>query len=263
MQAKEFGLLRKHNYPDESWKNEEYLDVLRDIQQEVKNNIIPLTEIDNIVTTSNRLSDLTNKELELAYSINELKHRQELIRKLLDSNRDYRENLLNQDKRLKSASWIEKLIKKHEDNCPFCGSDTDNAKKIINGLLRTKNSITDKGLKLNDNYSVLSGEFKKISGDLSETVNQLNNVRKEIELLRTESNEESSTLQTLNAIYQFAGKVNAEIQNYDYINNDNDLFGELDSLESRKATINKSINADTIRTKTERAKRKIAESIKF
>jgi len=104
IQAKEFGLLKKYDYPDDSWKNEEYLMKLRNIQYEVNDNIIPLLKIENITESSNRLSDLTNQEIEFAYKINELKHRQELIKKLLVSNRNYRENLLNQDNRLKSVS---------------------------------------------------------------------------------------------------------------------------------------------------------------
>jgi hypothetical protein len=263
LQAKEFGLLKNEPYPDETWKNNDYLVPLRSIQTEAENNIIPIPEIDSITKTSNRLSELTNSEIEIAYQINQLKHRQELIKRIMESNKIYRNNLLNQDNRLGVTSWFNDLLKKEEDKCPFCGSHSSAAKEYVSNLIQTKNEIVEKRFKLNDNYSVLSGEYKKVSTELDELIGKLNNIRSEIETLKSESKEDNSRLHTLNSIYQFAGKLQAEISSYDAINTDDDIVEQIKTLTARKTEIEGKINPGVIRTRMERAKRKIAEGIKF
>jgi hypothetical protein len=263
VQAKEFGLLPKEPYPDDTWKNNDYLVPLRSIQDEVQNNIIPTPEIDSITKTSNRLSELTNEEVETAYGINQLKHRQDLIKRIMESNKIYRNNLLNQNNRLGVTSWFSDLLKKEEDKCPFCGNISSGAKEYVSNLIQTKNEIIEKRFKLNDNYSVLSGEYKKVSSELDQLMRKLNNIRLELETLKTESKEDNDKLHTLNSIYQFAGKLQAEIENYDAINTDDDLDEQIKALNDRKTEIEGKINPGAIRTRLERAKRKIAEGIKF
>ncbi|RYE56368.1 MAG: DUF3732 domain-containing protein [Sphingobacteriales bacterium] len=263
LQAKEFGLLKHEPYPEDDWKNNNYLVPLRAIQIEVDKNVIPLPEIDSITKTSERLSKLTNNELEVAYQINQLKHRQELIKRIMESNRLYRDNLLNQDNRLGIASWFNALLKKEDDKCPFCGTHSNEAKKYITNLVETRNDVIEKGFRLNDNYSVLSGEYKKVSVELDGLLQNLNNIRAEIEALKSESKEDNDKLHTLNSIYQFAGKLQAEIGSYDSINSNDDLVGEIKRLMDRRTAIEQKINFNAIQVRVERAKRKIAEGIKF
>ncbi|MCW3107995.1 MAG: hypothetical protein JWQ09_2501 [Segetibacter sp.] len=262
LQAKEFGLLSNEPYPDDSWRNNDYLVPLRNIEREVNNDIIPIPEIDSITKTSNRFSALTNQEIELAYQINQLKHRQELIKRIMESNRIYRNNLLNQDNRLGVSSWFNDLLKKEADECPFCGTHSDSAKQYVNNLIQTKNEIIDKGFRLNDNYSVLSGEYKNVTNELDELFRKLNNVRAEMEALKSVSKEDNDKLHTLSSIYQFAGRLQAEIGSYDAINASSDLTEKIRKLEGRMAEIEGKINNSVIHTRTERAKRKIAEGIK-
>lgn len=263
IKAKEFGLLKSHPYPDDTWKNKDFVDLLREISLEVTNNIIPSVDINNITETSRRISDLTSKEIEIAYRIHELQHRQELIKRIVDSNTDYRNNLLNQDGRLRLVSWIQDLLNKNEDKCPFCGKKSTEAKRYITQLINTKNEVVDKGLRLRDNFAILNGEYKKVTQEIDTQTKELNNVRKELEALKNTNQQEGKVLNTLNAIYQFAGKIDAEIGNYDSLNEDKELINQIINLKKRKAEIEKEINDEIIKGKIERAKRKIADSLKF
>ena len=262
LQAKEFGLLKAEPYPEDNWNNDEYLTPLRNIKSEVDGNIIPIPDIDSVTKTSNRLSDLTNNEIDFAYQISQLKHRQELIKRIMESNRIYRNNMLNQTNRLSTSNWFNDLLKKEEDKCPFCGEHSESAKLYVNNLITSKNEITEKQFKLNDNYTVLSGEFKKVSNELDELMAKLNNVRAEIEVLSTDSKDDNDRLHTLNSIYQFAGRLQAEIGSYDSINKNEDLFEQIKKLTQQKTDIESKINQNVIKTRTERAKRKIADGIK-
>ena len=106
--------------------------------------------------------------------------------------------------------------------------------------------VVEKGFKLNDNYSVLSGEYKKVSAELDSLIQGLNNVRAEIEALKTESKEDNDRLHTLNSIYQFAGRLQAEIGNYDAINSNDDLLEQIKKLTERKTSIEQKINFNAI-----------------
>ncbi len=263
IQAKEFGLLKNHPYPEDNWKNEDYLGPLREIEASVNNNLIPTIEINSITTTNNRLAELTNQEVDVAHKLNSLKHRQELIKRIIESNRIYRNNLLNQDNRLKLGSWFKALLDKEDDKCPFCDTKSNQAKLYINRLIETKSEIIEKGLTLNDNYSVLSGEHKKITKEIDELVTQLNNTRSEIETLKMDSNDDNQKLNTLNSIYLYAGKLEAEINRYDAVNSNDDLISQIALLLERKTKIEEKIDFEVIKVKIDRAKAKIAESIKF
>lgn len=263
IKAKEFGLLKNHPYPDENWKNKEYVNLLREISLEVTNNVIPSVDINNITETSTRISDLTSKEIETAYKIHELQHRQDLIKRIMDSNTDYRNNLLNQDGRLRLSTWLQDLLNKNDDKCSFCGKKSTEAKQYIKELISTKNEVVDKGLKLRDNFAVLSGEYKKIRQGIEEQTKELNNIRKELETLKATNKQDGKVLNTLNTIYQFAGKIEAEIGSYDLLNEDKELISQISDLKTRKRKIEKEINDDVINGKIERAKRKIADGIKF
>lgn len=260
--AKDYGLLASHPYPSDDWKNENFLNLLREVSTEVNNNIIPTVNLEGVTTTSNRITQLTSRELDVAYKIHTLKHRQELINKLVSGNREYRTNLLNQENRLKLSSWFNDLLKKADDKCPFCGKKSAEAGQYVKDLIKTKNEIIDKGVRLNDNYSVLSGEARRINAEMEKLVVDLNNIRKEIETLKTNSQIESRKLNTLNAIYQFAGKLDAEIGNYDAITEEKELLQQIQILRLRRDQINKEINDEIIQGKIARARRIISDGIK-
>jgi hypothetical protein len=262
IQSKEFGLLKNHPYPEENWSNEDFLGPLREIESTVNNNLVPTIEINSITNTNNRLAELTNQEVDSAHKLNALKHRQELIKRIIESNRIYRNNLLNQDNRLKLGSWFKTMLDKEDDKCPFCDTKTSKAKTYVNKLIETNTEIVEKGLTLNDNYSVLSGEHKKITKEIDELVVILNNIRTEIEALKMASNDDNQKLNTLNSIYLFAGKLEAEISRYDAINQNDELIDQIRALEDRKIKIESQINFEVIKTKIDRAKAKIIESIK-
>lgn len=263
IKAKEFGLLKNHPYPEDRWQNKDFVDLLREISIEVTNNIIPSVDINNITETSKRIAELTSKEIDAAYKIHELQHRQELIKRIIDSNTDYRNNLLNQDGRLRLSTWMQDMLKKADDKCPFCGKKSNEAKKYIEQLISTKNEVIDKGLKLRDNFSILSGEYKKVTKEIEAYTLLLNNARKELETLKATNLQEGKVLNTLNAIYQFAGKIEAEIGNYDSLNEDKELLSEIIKLKKRKSEIEKEVNDDLIKNKINLAKRKISDGIKY
>ncbi len=263
-QAKELGLLDRHPYPTELWGNEDYLKILRTAVQDNSSDMIPNISINFLTETSNRITELTSNENNLAYQLNKLKHRQELLRRLNESSSLYRNNLLNQKNRLVSTSWITDLVKKNSDNaeCPFCGSETTNALDYLYSVNVLKNQIIEKEERLSDNYSVTSGEYNKVSKEIDTVVQELNKIRDELQLLRIESADSNKYLHTINSIHQFIGKLNAEIENYDSLNDDSDNSQVLSDLRTRKEELDKVVNSEVVNAKIRSAKNTIVASLK-
>jgi len=263
VQAKEFGLLKNDTYPEDSWQTIDYINKLKRVPIEVNSLDIIRVPLDSVTITSNRISNLTSQELTIAYELQNLKHRQELLSRLVESNIQYRDDLLKQHGRLKPSSWFNELLTKHEEECPFCLSKTSTAKSYIAELINTNNSIVSKGTQLNDNVTVLRTEYRKITSSIQEQIAKLNNVRQELDVLRKESDVSNQQLNTLNSIYRFAGKIEAELSRYETFSNDELIKLKIKSLEDRREFIHKQINQEVINNKIQRAKKKITDSISF
>ncbi|MFD2144954.1 hypothetical protein [Mucilaginibacter antarcticus] len=257
LQAKEFGLLKKYSYPEDDWKTEDFIIKLKRVPEEVNDMNLFQMPLDAVTKTSNRISELTTLELNTAHELQNLKHRQELLKKLIDSNTGYRDDLLHQHARLKTSSWFNQLIAKHEEQCPFCLSINNNGKKYIETLIKANNQIISKGVQLNDNGAVLRSEHRKLISGVQIVIKKLNEVRQELDVLKKGSNDESQQLNTVNSIYRFAGKIETELSSYDRSTDDQIMLSKIKALEERKQFISDQINQDVVFNKVKRAKKKL------
>jgi len=263
VQAKEFGLIANESEPVGENTTSEYLKKLKKIPGEVSSGNFISTPLNAVTKTSNRISVLTSQELKFAYDLQNLKHRQELIDRLVDGNDTYRNDLLKQHGRLKTTEWFGKLLSEHEQKCPFCLTATDSGKEYVAALISTNNKIINQGRQLNDNITVLKSEQRKIQGVISEVIQKINEVRQELSVLRRSSEDDNKQLNTINSIYRFSGKVETELKNYEIFTGDNSSELEISKLEARRYDINKRINQEIILNKIKKAKKKITDVISY
>ncbi|HAF36268.1 MULTISPECIES: DUF3732 domain-containing protein [Sphingobacterium] len=262
-QAKEFGLLKDDGYPEENWGTLDYINKLKKVPEELNSLTSFQVSVDSVAITSNRISELTSLELNIAYDIQNLKHRQELLNRLIEGNSNYRDDLLQQHGRLKTSSWFNQLLSKHEEECPFCLSKTNNGKKYIAKLIKTNNEIISKGTQLNDNVTVLKGEQRKVSSQIRMLLTRLNEARQELSVLKRSGDEDNKRLNTINSIYRFGGMIETELSNYESYTKDTSAQDEIKKLEARKLAINKQINQDIIDNKVKKSKKIITDAISF
>ncbi|MDN3588073.1 DUF3732 domain-containing protein [Pedobacter aquatilis] len=263
VQAKEFGLLVNEVEPAGENNTSEYLKVLKKIPLEVSGGDFTSTPLNAVTNTSQRISVLTAQELKFAYELQNLKHRQELIDRLVDGNDTYRNDLLKQHGRLKTSEWFSKLLSEHEQKCPFCLTATNSGKEYVSALISTNNKIISQGRQLNDNITVLKSEQRKIKGIISEVIQRINEVRQELAFLRKSSQDDNRQLNTINSIYRFSGKVETELKNYEIFTGDNSAELEIIELERRRTAISKKVNQEVILNKIKRAKKKITDIISY
>jgi hypothetical protein len=263
VQAKEFGLLANESEPVGENTTSEYLKKLKKIPNEVAAGRFMVTPLNAVTKTSNRISVLTSEELRLAYELQNLKHRQELIDRLVDGNDHYRNDLLKQHGRLKTSEWFNKLLSEHEQKCPFCHTATNSGKEYVSALIKTNKQIITQGRQLNDNITILKSEQRKLISIIAETIQKLNEVRQELGVLRKSSQEDNKQLNTINSIYRFSGQVETELKNYEVYTGDNSAELEIAKLERRKTEIIKKINQDIVNNKVNRAKKRITDVISY
>ncbi|MDZ4786581.1 MAG: DUF3732 domain-containing protein [bacterium] len=259
--AKEYGLLEKAPYPNDDWKPEQYIPYLRGISKTMDDERIPLVPIGATSITTDRIVKLQEEELEAAHSIQNLRTRQELIRKIDASNRGYRITLLDQNSRLDSVNWFSKKISK-SNNCPFCDTETQKAKEYIGKLINVSNEILEKGYKTNDHHTVLNDELDKLNKELAIKEKAINIIRGELKNLQSNDRTIDKRIQTINAIYKFSGQLEADLKNYDQQLNNSDLTEQIEILRDRIVVINETIKQETVDNKIKSAKRKIIDAIK-
>lgn len=262
-QAKEFGLLKNDTYPEDDWTTLDYITKLKRVPDELNSTTLFQVSVDSVAVTSNRISELTSTELNIAYDLQNLKHRQELLNRLIEGNSNYRDDLLQQHGRLKTSSWFNELLSKHEEKCPFCLSKTNNGKEYLATLIKTNNEIISRGTQLNDNGTILRSEQKKVSGEIRALLTKLNEIRQELNVLRQSGNEDNKRLNTINSIYRFAGMIETELSNYESYTKDTSTEDQIKKLEARKVAIHKLINQEIIDNKVRKAKKKITDAISF
>lgn len=259
--AKEFGLLNDAPYPNDDWKPEAYIPFLRSISKKMNDEQIPFIPIGATSITTDRIVKLQEEEIQIAFKIQNLRTRQELIRKIEASNRGYRDTLLDQHTRLDSVNWFNKKLAK-KTNCPFCDSETTKAKEYVKKMIDVNTEILEKGYKTNDHHTVLNDELEKINKEISASEKKMNVLRDELKNLQSSNKADDKRIQTINAIYRFAGQLEAELKNYDAQLNNSDLINKITANKERINTINEKIKQEIVDNKIASAKRKITDALK-
>lgn len=262
LKAIEFGLLENAPYPDDDWKSEKYISYLQTIPARINETQIPLMPKDAIITTTKRIIELQEQEHVIAHEIQNLRMRYELVKKVEASNREYRDTLLSQRQRLDGVGWFNKKISK-TTTCPLCNAQSVNAKEYLNKLVDVNKEILEKGFKTNDHYAVLNSELDRLNKELKSSEGKLNNVRTELRTLQSADKLSDKRIQTMQAIYRFAGQLETELKNYEVQLNNGDLASKILAIRERIKEINESIREDLVKNKLHNALRKIADSIKF
>jgi hypothetical protein len=261
VRAIEFGILPDAPLPDENWGSQVYISYLKGMPKDF-NNKIPVIKEGISVNVSDRINELEDKEIELSHSLHTYKHRYELIKRLEISNQEYRGSLLKQHGRLKSVDWFSKLLEK-DDVCPLCSSRTNNSKEAIQKLKKANLEIVQKGSRTNDNITALLDETSKLRRDISDHEQQINSIRKEIQILKGSDAKIDTRLQNIFSIYRFAGNLEVEIKNYEEYNEEGEIREKIKKLEQRINDLELTLNESLVEQRLKRAKRKIEDVIKF
>lgn len=261
MMAKEFGLLSQAPYPNDEWKPKDYMPYLRIISKSIENKNTPFIPEGATTITTKRIIQLQEEEIQFAFTIQNLRSRQELIKKIEASNRGYRDTLLDQIQRLDSVSWFNKKIAE-KTKCQFCESETSNAKEYITTLVNVNSEILEKGYKTNDHHTVLNDELEKLNKELLFNEKKINNTREELRNLLSSNTADDKRIQTINNIYKFIGQLEAELKNYDAQLDNSDLITKINFNSARIDYINERIKQDIVNNKIRNAKVKITTALK-
>jgi hypothetical protein len=259
--AKEYGLLNQSPYPSDEWKPKDYIPYFRIILKSMENQTTPFIPEGATSITTKRIIQLQEDEIEFAFKLQNLRGRQELIKKIEASNRGYRDTLLDQFQRMDSVSWFNQKISQNTI-CPFCESETSNAKIYITKLVDVNNEILQKGYTTNDHHTVLNDELEKLNKEILFHEKKINNIREELKNLQSLNNSDNKKIQTINNIYKFVGQLEAELKNYDVQLDNSDLIIKIKSNKERIKFINEKIKQDLVNNKIRNAKTKITTSIK-
>ncbi len=259
--AFEFGLIDGDLDDSNAWSPKDYIISLRQALTKIDKNIIPLIKVGASTKISQRLAELDEKEYQVAAQIQEKKEKLYLIQSVKKSNIDYGNDILVQNSRLEAVSWLKSNINsKH--HCPFCGSKNTSAKEYIDNYYVLSNELGNLSRKVADSHRVFNKEIANINSDLNKLEAQINEIRREKQILSQENEEYQKQHQVLNSIFRFGGKLEESLKNYDKISESGDLEKELKKIEKRIYEINRLLNQDDLDRKQNGILNQISASIK-
>ncbi len=259
VRAIEFGLLLDTPFPDDSWAAPVYINYLKQVSINF-NGELPTIKEGVSSRVSDRVNQLNSKEIELSHQLHVLKHRYELIRKIEESSKEYRDSLVNQHERLKTVSWFNKYLE-DKTSCPLCGNENNNAVISVKKLLEANKDILRKGARINDNYNALSLESRRVKKDISEAESSINILRKEMDLLRSSDAIANARLQNVYEIFRFVGSLESEIKNYEELNDNRSLQKKIQDLQDQIEVLENAIDETKVNRKMKSAKKIISKKI--
>jgi len=260
MKAKEYGLLAKRPFPDDDWKPKDYIRNLKDIPRAVDQQGVPLVAVGSTGKITDRITELTDQENDLAKRLEKLRSKQTVIKRIANTNSQYSESILTQHERLKSVGWFNRKLEDHS-NCPVCGSNHENNHTYLKALLKKGKGLQDKAAQANDTKVVFDGEISKVEKQLKDEEKSMNNVRQELKQLLREDTKYKNQGQTINAIYRFVGSLESKLTSYQVLTEDSGLTKKLNELSRQIAGLEEKVDTGQIRQKEKIALDRIALSI--
>ncbi len=258
--AQELGLLNNMPDPNPDWDAERYINILKKIPPAVDSKGLPLIKVGATIKVSERINLLRDNEIQEANTIQQLRTRLVLIKKIHSSNQEYAESIITQSDRMANVGWFVKKIK-DSTTCPVCLS-TENANKIyISNLLKDSQIITEQTKKAVETKKVFNKEISRIERELREREHNINEIRSELKLIEQSDEQFGKSNQSSNSIYRFVGELEAKLKDYDNLYKSEGYSIELLKIRERIEQLRSTIDESKVRSRLQTALRKIQSSI--
>jgi energy-coupling factor transporter ATP-binding protein EcfA2 len=241
LRAQELGLLPSTITIEQDTDTQRLLDTLRAVPRRLADGVQPIVAIDAAEPVVQQIRVLEEREDTLARDLSRVQRRRLQIERLRASVGTYGEQLVSQEGRLTGIGWLAKRIS-GDDECPFCGSESDTAKNAIAQL----QALAEEMQRLSATTSRVSPTLDRELGRLVEEARgletQLRGVREEKWYLEDQSVELADRRRTEVEAFRLAGRVDQVLELHDKVSIDSDLTQSIADLSERIAALRETAN---------------------
>lgn len=265
LKAMELGLLKDVPFPEDSWQLEDFVVHLQHVPQIASTMKFPILSEGVTTRVINYTTKIQQKENQILNSLEEKSYRLSLLKSFKSSSSDYESAMLTQRARLEPVNngWLSGKLKKLNNNCPVCGSESTSAKNNIEVLIGTALSVQEKVTQIASSKEILDKEVAEIEKEVIELEKQLNNVRAQLESLGREHDSIERQRKSIEDLFRYAGKIEQNLKNLDETRIDNALFESIQQIEVEIAKIIKKLNQVSNRSSKESIMKRISTSINY
>ncbi len=259
-QAKNYGLLPSAPELDQSWTLETCLGYLQSVPAFFDKNGIPGVERGSSTRLARQIASLEEQEASLSRAISERERKIQKLVKLEGTTQAFTLGLRVQTERSEPLNWFSQHIDEAHD-CPVCGSNTESAKTGVNHLVELAKQLEKTVGVVRSVESVLDKETTSIQEQLLKLENDLDDVRKQLEILEERSVEIKEQRQTRNQIRDFVGRVRQQLQNIAAADMGSELSQQIAGLERKIGNLRNQLDPVGARRREEVALAKISDGI--
>lgn len=258
--AREYNLLPEDAEPQDDWNVNVYISFLNAVPKQWKKNPI-FVEVPGMSRNASReLNALNDEEERLHRAIQDSERKLRKLESLRSSVADYGTAIDKQRGRLLPVGWLASRLRE-KTNCPICGGDSNSAKQkavmladAADELKHTLSSaaVADESLDTEVRRLINAIDELKVKRAIIETRIQ-NAEEKHIELRSARS--------TRDYINTYVGQLQAILESIEASSSDGEFQKKVDTLSQQVERLQKEVNPSVIRSRTDAALKKIADSI--
>ena len=249
-QAMELGLQPTSAELPREWV--EIVDLLRDTTKSTSR--VARLSLESLDVSLDRLEDLRSEESKAAIELSESRQRYHEIRRLLQSSESYGAAIQVQRDRLRLSEWLKSKARESSDALVQLTShgrqDIDDLCAALEGIemrIRSHPSMSD----------TLDKERIRLSSQLEQCIQRLNQVREEIAVLERESKEAREFVYRSDKIDRFLGRLEQALELYDRTDENSSLHKRISDLNERIDELRQGIAEKEVERRLENARRSI------
>jgi len=258
--AKEFGLIDRLPASEEL-TTDDIKNYLKEVQLKFNDDSIPFIPAGITSDIANRITELREKEYDLAIKLSTLRRRLISLKELNKSTAEYRLSVSLQSNRTSSVGWFLRSVSATE-NCPFCGSEHHSSSEYVRNVGAVSTNLGELGERIEDSVKVYSAEISKTQNRIAVYERELNKFRTEIVELEERDREFKRSRQAITNVFRFLGRVDQILENIDIDEVREALRAKIRAKQDRIAEIENLTRDDRSEEKKRNALEKIGEYIR-
>ncbi|MCC9658305.1 DUF3732 domain-containing protein [Rhodopirellula halodulae] len=246
LQAVELGLIDNKN--TSKWSASEYIAVLRDLPDSVRENSIPKLNEGLTATSVAQLTDLRNREEEAASSLAMQRIHLARVDSLVKTVESFGEEAKSNTDRIVPLKWFRERVVENAE-CPLCGGEDKKSKEQIDLLDDLATDFQAVTASVQETPIVLDKEVSETKAAITKLERALNDIRVERRALEDKSNELANRRQQLVEVYRFVGRLEQSLENVAETDIDSETQATINQLRIRVDEIRARLDANSEKTR--------------
>jgi hypothetical protein len=257
--AVEFGLVENFNFSN--FDRNRAIGVLRQVVN--RRATVPQIKPSSLGETSERLSELREREAEQSLILSNLRQRLVEMDNLREASMAYRRSVQVQQGRLEVSRFVAAVAEGNKP-CPLCGSETGHQHDRLKDLVESLTTYEATAAKFQILPPTFDREYARVRDEITRSTEMLDGLQRQIRSLQEVSESARRQRYTELNIARFVGRLEADLEIYERVAASGELRDTIAELRQRIAALANEVAEAALKDKLSRALESVAtEAARF